>query len=1053
MLQLAAPATNAIVLSCWMLAGVFFILSLKGLSSQEGAKRGNLFGMYGMAIAIFVTFFSGEMDAMAILKFFIAMVAGGTIGLILALKVMMEQMPQLVAALHSFVGVAATIVGFANFFATDAAGINLGVAHNIEIYLGIFIGALTLMGSIIACGKLHGTIGSDPLILFGINWIRHIINASVVIAMITFCVLFCIYPKIGFLLVNLGLAIFLGWHWIMAIGGGDMPVVVSMLNSCSGWALAASGFMLNQDLLIIAGGLIGFSGAILSHIMCTAMNRSFVGVMLGGFGGGSSDAKALIPEGATVTETNVQEVVKDLLEAQSIVIVPGYGMAMARCQNDIGAIVEELRKKGKKIEFSIHPVAGRLPGHMNVLLAEAKVPYNIVKESDEVNKEMDTVDVALVIGANDTINSDALDNPNSVMAGMPMCEVWRAKKCIVNKRNLGGKGYAGIDNPVFWKKNTSMLFGNADVKFKEILDEIRRSGKKGEISAQGSQDKSKAKVAEKDPKSEKDYPRKKYISVPKESHQNERRVAITPAGALKFLEEGFGTYFEKGCGVEAGFTDEQYENNGAIPKSHAQLWNEADILIKIRPPTLAEAQLLNPEATFLISQIFPGDPENKEMIAELNREKSRSKLNVLALEQIPRTTRAQKLDTLSSTNGFLGYRAAIEAFNEFPRYSQEMMTAAGKATPAKVFILGAAVAGLQAIGVARNMGAIVKATDVRTDAKSQAESLGAEFVYPETDEGTQSGVYAGETSEKFKQAQKDLLVKECKEADIVITTALIPGKPAPKTIPKSVVDQMKPGSIIVDIAAERGGNCTETQPGKKITTHNGVIIIGYTDLASRMGSQASEFWSANMFNLFQELCKKGPAPTDGSKPVVDKMADRIALDPKDDLFNPKGMLYLKDGVVQDRPQQPAPTPPVSAGYIPERPEWKIPPYLSSLFVGIPVIIIAILLGFGTENDYQLLFDVFVFILACFIGYMVVWGVTPALHTPLMSETNAISGIIVIGPMLQLASNPFWVSYSICGFIGVFFASINIFGGFVVTQKMLNMFTADPNAKEEKKGHH
>jgi NAD(P) transhydrogenase len=613
-----------------------------------------------------------------------------------------------------------------------------------------------------------------------------------------------------------------------------------------------------------------------------------------------SSSKSLIPEGATFTETNVDEVVKDLLEAQSIVIVPGYGMALARCQNDIGAIAKELRKRGKEVAFGVHPAAGRLPGHMSVLLAEAKVPYNIVQESDEVNEEMDTVDVALVVGANDIINSDAFDNPNSVLAGMPMCEVWRAKKCIVNKRTLAGKGYAGIDNPVFWKKNISMLLGNAELTCPNILDALVKSEKKGETSAEGTQDKGKAKRTEKDPKSEIDYPRKRYISVPKESHQDERRVAITPAGALKFLKEGFGTYFERGCGVGAGFTDKQYEDNGAVPKLRAQLWKEADILLKIRPPTHEEAILLNPDATFLISQIFSNDPINREMIYELNRENSRTKLNVLAVEKVPRTTRAQKLDTISSTNGFIGYRAVIEAFYEFPRYSKQMMTPAGKAAPAKVFILGAAVAGLQAIGVAKNMGAIVKVTDVRMEAKSQVESLGAEFVWPETDEVAQPGVYAA-PSEKFREAQKEMFLRECKDADIVITTALIPGRPAPKFLTDSMVEQMQAGSIIVDCAAERGGNCTKTIPGQKITTENGVIIIGYTDLVSRMGLQASEFWSNNMFGLFQELCKKGPAPTDGSKSVKDKMVDRIALDPSDDLFNASGMLYLKDGVPQAQP--------------------------------------------------------------------------------------------------------------------------------------------------------
>ncbi|MBH2044122.1 MAG: Re/Si-specific NAD(P)(+) transhydrogenase subunit beta [Comamonadaceae bacterium] len=452
-------------------AAILFILSLGGLSNPETSRRGNLFGMIGMALAVLATVFGPRVSPAGVAWIVGALVVGGGIGLYAAKVVKMTQMPELVALMHSLVGLAACLVGFASYVDTSIQleGVEKTI-HEVEIYVGILIGAVTFSGSLIAFGKLNGKIGGKPLLLPG----RHWLNLAALLVVVWFGREFLnvhdVQSGMLALIVMTAIALLFGIHMVMAIGGADMPVVVSMLNSYSGWAAAATGFMLSNDLLIVTGALVGSSGAILSYIMCTAMNRNFISVIAGGFGsGGGAPAKkgeAAEPQGEVVP-VSAAETAELLREAKSVIIVPGYGMAVAQAQHTVYEITKTLREKGINVRFGIHPVAGRMPGHMNVLLAEAKVPYDIVMEMDEINEDFPDTDVVMVIGANDIVNPSALEDPTSPIAGMPVLEVWKAHTSIVMKRSMAS-GYAGVDNPLFYKENNRMLFGDA----KKMLDEV-----------------------------------------------------------------------------------------------------------------------------------------------------------------------------------------------------------------------------------------------------------------------------------------------------------------------------------------------------------------------------------------------------------------------------------------------------------------------------------------------------------------------------------------------------------------------------------------------------
>ncbi len=469
--------------AAYVVAAVLFILSLGGLSGQESAKRAVWYGIVGMALAVFATLI-GPGSGLWLLSL-VLIAGGGIIGWMVATKVEMTEMPQLVAAMHSLVGLAAVFVGFnAHFEASNMAGLDAAardgldgfaalLAHKtlvelnilkVELFLGIFIGAVTFTGSIVAFGKLAGKLNSKATKLPG----GHMLNAAA--AAISVLSLIWYFNTGGFLPLAIMtlMALFIGYHLIMGIGGADMPVVVSMLNSYSGWAAAAIGFSLGNDLLIVVGALVGSSGAILSYIMCKAMNRSFVSVILGGFGGTTGPAMEVEGEQIAIDADGVATA---LNEADSVIIVPGYGMAVAQAQAAVSELTNKLRSKGKNVRFAIHPVAGRLPGHMNVLLAEAKVPYDIVMEMDEINEDFPDTDVVIVIGSNDIVNPAAQEDPNSPIAGMPVLEVWKAKQVFVSKRGQG-TGYSGIENPLFYKENTRMFYGDAKDSMNALLPKL-----------------------------------------------------------------------------------------------------------------------------------------------------------------------------------------------------------------------------------------------------------------------------------------------------------------------------------------------------------------------------------------------------------------------------------------------------------------------------------------------------------------------------------------------------------------------------------------------------
>ena len=462
--------SHSLVTMSYIVAAILFILSLSGLSNQESARKGNYYGMAGMAIAIIATTLSGSVTVYGIL--IIALLIGGAIGAKAALKVEMTQMPELVAIMHSLVGMAAVLVGYANFMDHNITitGVEKTI-HEMEIYIGVLIGAVTFSGSVIAFGKLSEKISGKPLLLPG----RHWFNLGLLIAVIVLGSVFLQQVESGGnaiipLAIMTLIAIVFGIHMVMAIGGADMPVVISMLNSYSGWAAAATGFMLSNDLLIVTGALVGSSGAILSYIMCRAMNRHFLSVIAGGFGTASGGEAAAI-EGE-VQPIDAEEAAQLLQAAKNIMIIPGYGMAVAQAQHTVNEITKLLRDKGKKVRFGIHPVAGRMPGHMNVLLAEAKVPYDIVFEMDEINDDFTNVDVSIVIGANDIVNPSALNDPNSPIAGMPVLECWKGETTIVLKRSMAS-GYAGVGNPLFVLENTRMLFGDANTTMQAVLKALK----------------------------------------------------------------------------------------------------------------------------------------------------------------------------------------------------------------------------------------------------------------------------------------------------------------------------------------------------------------------------------------------------------------------------------------------------------------------------------------------------------------------------------------------------------------------------------------------------
>jgi len=1027
---------------------ILFILSLSGLASQKKAKAGNAFGIIGMAIALASTFIDRE-NFEGIDTVWICMIPAAIIGIVVASKVAMTAMPQLVAGFHSFVGLAAVLVGISKFLDEHSEGKEISSVSDIETFLGVWIGALTFTGSCVAFGKLQGIVRAKPLILCGNG--RHVINLlNCVICFVMMIIFMCFddkdsetdfYIRFGLLLADTALSLFLGWHLIMAIGGADMPVVISMLNSYSGWATAASGFMLHNDAMIVTGSLVGSSGAILSYIMCEAMNRGFISVILGGFGGDepkkpepkpAADGAAAAPqEKKEVHPIDCKGVVDALLEAKSIVIVPGYGLAVARGQHAIAAITDILRSLGKTVLFDIHPVAGRLPGHMNVLLAEANVPYDIVLGMDELADQMEDMDLSIVVGANDTVNPIALTDPTCAIAGMPIIETFKSKMVIINKRSMAS-GYAGVENPLFFYDNSRMYFGDARKAFEDVLGELnkRKSEIKVESAAAGAGAVKKAQVDEIKPE---DLPPPFCIlGVPKEAQEEERMVALSPHACMLLRKKGFAIIMEAGAGALSAMPDSAYEKVCVqIVSDVHEVYKNANVILKVQPPVqehpelkISEADLLRAGQT-IISFIYPS--RNPQLVDKLNE----NKVNVIAMDLVPRITRAQKLDALSSLSNLAGYRAVIEAAHAYGRVFTGQITAAGKLPPTTVFVIGAGVAGLAAIGTAKNLGAIVKAFDTRSSVADQIKSMGGEFLAVDIKEDAEDASgYAKQISDAFIKAELELFARTCPTVDIIITTAAIPGKKAPVLITEEMVSTMKPGSVIVDLAAATGGNCEVTRKGESYVYKN-VTIIGNTDLIPRMAPQGSQLYSQNLINLLDML--------------VDKKEKKFRINLEEEVVRAMTVCYNGEKLPPHRiavsaaPQGKKDTAPVSA------PKEKKEEGYSTRDFALLIGLMAFLAFMIWTVPYDFVAQFMKFVLAVIVGFHVVWSVTPSLHTPLMSVTNAISGIIAVGGMLSLTSlghsglTGYEIVGSICGAIATFLACINIFGGFFITYRMLAMF--------------
>uniref|UniRef100_A0A0G4I966 NAD(P) transhydrogenase, mitochondrial n=1 Tax=Chromera velia CCMP2878 TaxID=1169474 RepID=A0A0G4I966_9ALVE len=1069
-------------------AALLFCLSIKGLGKHESAQWGNILGMVGTAFAVAATIsiaYMEEASGGASWLIVIALVPSGVAGVVLAFMVPMTSMPEMVGLLNAFGGLAAALASFGTYheavdvpetwkWSTEPT-LNVNTWYfalyvkQIVTYLGVFVGCVTFSGSVLAMLKLQGTIKKR----FEYGGM-HIVSILTFILVGVFLVLFLAFQGpdtiqigAGFLALGAAVSLFMGIHSVGAIGGADMPVVISVLNSCSGWAGVLAGFASENSLLVIAGALVGASGAILSYIMCKAMNRSLMNVLIGGFGekhgGGAASKSKGDGEALVAKEINVDELTDNLLDAKEVVIIPGYGMAVAQAQHAVSKVTDILRDQGVNVRFAIHPVAGRLPGHMNVLLAEAKVPYNVVYEMDKINPDLPETDVAIVMGANDIVNPAAEEDPDSDIAGMPVIRCWVAKKCVVMKRSLAA-GYAGVENPLFFKEHSYMLFGdakkNSDAMVTKLSEKAEKRGKKVQQnngkSVNDTDDATAALALSHDSRAQSiEFPLPtRWVGVLKERFPaSEKRVALVPSKVRELREAGIGVAVESGAGDGADFPDEMFEKEGAtILKTPEAVCDKSEIVVKVNAPTFApkaaegapagSSETLYPpkdeiamlrEGQTLISFLNPrADKELSEKLAQKG-------VTSLGMDAVPRTTKAQEIDALSVFGNIAGYRAVVEAANVFGRFFTGQVTAAGRSEPAKVLVIGAGVAGLAAIGAARALGAEVRGFDVRKEVREQIESMGASFLTVDMEEdGGGAGGYAKEMSKSFLERELALFAAQAEEVDIIITTAAIPGKPAPKLLLKSTVELMRPGSVIVDLAAPTGGNCELTVKDEAVV-HKFVHIIGYTDLTSRMSGISSQFYGTCVSRVILHMTK-GTSTEILEKMTVTKGGEVV--------FAPPAPPPPKPAAAQKKKESADAAAEADALKKPKKERKPMNPTLAMLLnvavTSIACVAVAFFVPFAWQEQ------VLVFVLACVLGYMLVWGVHPALHTPLMSFTNAISGIVLLAG-LELLVRPNaagklgggeGAAAQAVGFLGFFacvFASFNVAGGFAVTQRMLAMF--------------
>eukprot|EP00826_Nyctotherus_ovalis_P034617 TRINITY_DN28_c0_g1_i6.p1 TRINITY_DN28_c0_g1~~TRINITY_DN28_c0_g1_i6.p1 ORF type:complete len:1064 (-),score=332.43 TRINITY_DN28_c0_g1_i6:152-3343(-) len=1046
-----------LVEACYMIASVLFIFSLSGLKKPESSRQGVFYGVCGMTLAIVSTFFLREFHSEYV-RMFVATIPGAIIGITLAVIIDMLQVPQMVASLHSFVGLAATFVGFSNYFLHINS--EPSVLRDIETFVGVYIGIITFAGSVIAAMKLAEIGGGDfGEFVFKMGPFRHVVNGTLFGLTLIAGIIFCIDDTWAMgLYINVVLGIILGCLMVFAVGGADMPVIISMLNSLSGWATVASGFLLNNNVLIVTGSVVGSSGAILSYIMCTSMNRSFLQVLLTRF---TAVTLAVAPPTVATNEVNSQQVYEILKQAKDIIIVPGYGMAAGKGQKQVGQLAKLLRKQGKKVRFCLHPVAGRMPGHMNILLSEAKVPINMMFELSNINKDFENADVAFVVGCNDTVNPAAYEEGSAIF-GMAVCDVWKAKHVFVMKRKRGGVGFAGIDNAMFDYENTGMYLGSLNQRLSELLAlmESQYNPEEVKLAVDAPTEQvvtsTEAVISSEELKKFKSY---KTIGVPKEIADDECRVALIPKTITKLRKLGFAVNVESGAGEKAGIIDNDFERAGAEIVDTKTAWS-SEIVIKIREPLHDKANN-KPEADYIEDSkvlVCGIDPAiHKTQMEEL---KLHDNLTVWSMRCVPRITRAQKLDTLSSMGKLDGYRAIIEAFKYYRGFAGPQFTAAGKIDPAKVFVIGCGVIGLASIGTAAGLGAKVQAFDARAKGRSDGESIGAEIVIDEdlkADEGAGVGGYAKEMGADYYDKQRAFFKRVLKDCDIVVSTARVPGKSELILINEETVRSMKRGSVIMDVS---GMNCSLTKKGQVyVDKESQVTISGITSFVGEMPGQASELYSNNMFNLLEELCQipknKENTAANFTIDLKDEIADeavviqhnKIRWIPYSERVKQASQKPPEAKTEKRAPKPPQPKPeagPLTQKLIDKEGDdavekvAKMDLVSSSLIVG-SMIVLALSLAYATDIGFMMNF--LIFTLALIIGYIVIWGVDPLLHASLMSETNAISGIIYIGAMLQLYGyNGSFQLPNVCGITALFFASINVFGGFVLTDRMLGMIS-------------
>ncbi|KAH8741174.1 pyridine nucleotide/NAD(P) transhydrogenase alpha plus beta subunit [Cryptosporidium ryanae] len=1117
---------NPIVTSGYLFSALCFIYSIKGLSSQNSGYKSNVAGFIGMTVGIIVTMTEEGFGNHYIIFLLTILISGG-IGVYIAKKTELIRMPQLVAVFHSLICLSAILVSY-SFFYTSLEGnelVETSSLRRIEIFFGGVIGMVTFMGSVIAAMKLDDIIPSKSANIPYKNLCLIMILSSMFITGVGFCSTNNQIITLTNLHCGMIFSAMFGIFMTVSIGGADMPVVISMLNSYSGWSTAITGFLLDNTLLIVSGALIGSSGAILSYIMCNGMNRNFVSVILGGFEQIEDYSATETIEDRRCYKATVNETANLLLDSSKILIVPGYGMAVSKAHECISEIVKELESRGCEVDICIHPVAGRMPGHMNVLLAEVDVPTRNIKEMAQVNDNMEEYDLVLVVGANDIVNPAALVKESKIF-GMPVICVWRARQVIVSKRTLG-HGYACINNELFTKLNTKMLLGDSKKTLNSVKKILRCSNLNNNFTLSNDPEflSSSRKVSEEyDDIADETSPLITILNEQKERMEEreqdeskiytidiKKRIAILPglyeegksenivifpippSEIFRFRRKGYGVGLSKECINTQNnyFTQEEYVKGGAfVYESTQEMMKESDIVIKLGKPTVKEADSLRKGQVLICNMCILGqnyniDKENKK--DKLLKTLSNKGITVIDLDQIPRTSNAQTMDVRTTISNISGYRAVVEAMNYLPRISRSISSAAGTIQQSTVLVIGVGVAGLQAIATARSMGTKVIAMDTRLASKEESESCGAKFVkLPEADLTSNISDKNGVLDE-----QRKVIGKYLKNADIVITSANEYGTVSPVLITDKAIREMKQGSVIVDLSADFGGNCELTERNKVITEkESGVTIVGKSNFLFSMPLQSSELFSGNIYSLIIEM---------------GKTADQFRCDLENDII--RKTCIINDGKVlnkffsdQDKQSKKlvedktltekqyatinttttttttttTSTTSTTASNTVSSSLISIQNYFNSedeacdehedsktrgtkerliknfkkftktciipnsYFLLSMTISIIMFIIMGINMSIIQIYNIFSFIMSIIIGYYCVWEVDSKLHTPLMSITNALSGVIIIGSMMQYGTQTVNTN-TLMALSATFLSSINTFGGFYVTNRMLTLF--------------